>query len=310
VCGQPAPIRAGRLGRPGTATTGSARRPRPASGPATCRLVAMSAGAVELVVTDLDGTLSDVGERVHPRTVEAVGALRTAGVPLLVATGRRPRSAAWVLAPAGLSVPAVLLDGALGQDLRDGRTFHRAGFAPDAARRVLDGFTAVGLEPCLFVDRPGVELLVGPHPSTHPGHLARNRAWAATADLAQVVEAEPVLTFTVVGGQAPVLDQVARAVGAAGSSSVTPDLLYGGCTLQVRPPGVSKWSGVVAFCAREGLDPGRVLAVGDGANDVELLEGAKIACAVRGGHPAALARADHLVEPPEAGGWAAVLDLL
>jgi hydroxymethylpyrimidine pyrophosphatase-like HAD family hydrolase len=270
----------------------------------------MPASAVQLVVTDLDGTLSDDQERVHPRSVDAVRALRAAGVPLLVATGRRPRTAAWVLDPAGLSGPAVLLDGALGQDLGDGRTFHQAGFDPAAAHRVLDAFAGAGLEPCLFVDRPGCELLVGPHPSTHPWHLARNRAWTAVVDLARAVDVEPVLTFTVVGAPAPALEEVARAVGNDGSSSVTPDLVYGGSTLQVRPSGVSKWSGVLAFCADQGLDPGRVLAVGDGTNDVELLEGAKIACAVAGGHPAALALADHVIGPPAAGGWAAVLDLV
>ena len=46
-------------------------------------------GAVELVVTDLDGTLSDAAERIHPATVRAVRDLEAAGIPVLVATGRR-----------------------------------------------------------------------------------------------------------------------------------------------------------------------------------------------------------------------------
>jgi hydroxymethylpyrimidine pyrophosphatase-like HAD family hydrolase len=103
---------------------------------------------------------------------------------------------------------------------------------------------------------------------------------------------------------------VARAVGGSGSASVVRDLVYGGHTLQVRPPGVSKWSGVLAFCADQGLDPGRVLAVGDSANDLELLEAAKVACAVAGASPAVLARADHVLGPPGVGGWAGVLDLV
>ena len=66
----------------------------------------------------------------------------------------------------------------------------------------------------------------------------------------------------------------------------------------------------MAFCRERDLDPDRVLAVGDGANDVELLEAAKVACAVAGGHAAALALADHVIDPPAAGGWAALLDLV
>ena len=77
----------------------------------------------------------------------------------------------------------------------------------------------------------------------------------------------------------------------------------------MRPPRISKWSGVLAYCADQGIDPGRVLAVGDGANDLELLESAAVACAVDTATPAVLARADHVIGPPDRGGWAAVVEL-
>jgi hydroxymethylpyrimidine pyrophosphatase-like HAD family hydrolase len=267
-------------------------------------------GAVQLVVTDLDGTLSDAGERIHPASVRAVRELEAAGIPVLVATGRRLRMAWAVLEAGGLAGPAVVLDGALGLDLRDGRVFHQVAFPPAAAARVLEAFGATGLSPCVYVDRPGVDLVVDDHPSTNPGHLARARPWVAVDDLARVVAAEPVYTFAVVGRPAALLEPVLREVGAAGSASIVPDLIYGGFTLQVRPPDISKWSGVLAYCAEQGIDPARVLAVGDGANDLELLDGAAVACAVDTATPDVLARADHVIGPPSSGGWAAVLDLV
>jgi hydroxymethylpyrimidine pyrophosphatase-like HAD family hydrolase len=267
-------------------------------------------GAVQLVVTDLDGTLSDASERIHPAAVGAIRDLEAGGIPVLVATGRRLRMAWAVLEGGGLSGPAVVLDGALGLDLRDGRVFHQVAFPAPAAARVLEAFAATGLSPCVYVDRPGVDLVVGDHPSTNPGHLARAQPWVAVDDLARVVRAEPVYTFAVVGRPAAWLEPVLRALGRAGSASIVPDLIYGGSTLQVRPPAVSKWSGVLAFCADQGIDPGRVLAVGDGANDLELLDGAAVACAVATAPPAVLARADHVIGPPASGGWAAVLDLV
>jgi len=205
-----------------------------------------------------------------------------------------------------------MLDGSIGRDLRDGRAFHRVAFPPEAAATVLDAFAAGGFQPCLHVERPGVDIVVGDRPSTHPGHLARAAPWVARADPARTFRTDPVLSFTVVGGNPTQLGVVAAAVvaGDVGSASVTPDLMYGGSTLQVRPLGVSKWSGVLAFCADQGLDPGRVLAVGDGANDVELLGAASIACVVAGGAPDALTHADHIIDPPSMGGWAAVLDLV
>jgi hydroxymethylpyrimidine pyrophosphatase-like HAD family hydrolase len=267
-------------------------------------------GAVQLVVTDLDGTLSDAAERIHPDSVRAVRTLEAAGVPVLVATGRRLRMAWAVLEAGGLTGPAVVLDGALGLDLRDGRVFHQVAFPAGAARRVLQAFAAAGLSPCVYVDRPDIDLVVGDHPSTHPDHLARARPWVATEDLDRVVGTEPVYAFAVVGRPAPLLEPVPRLVGPAGSASIVGDLIYGGSTVQVRPPKVSKWSGVLAFCAEQGLDPGRILAVGDGANDLELLEGAAVACAVATASPAVLALADHVIGPPASGGWAAVLDLV
>ena len=98
--------------------------------------------------------------------------------------------------------------------------------------------------------------------------------------------------------------------GRAGSASLVGDLIYGGSTVQVRPPEISKWSGVLAYCAEQGIDPARVLAVGDGANDLELLDAAAVACAVATATPDVLARADHVIGPPSSGGWAAVLDLV
>jgi hydroxymethylpyrimidine pyrophosphatase-like HAD family hydrolase len=268
-------------------------------------------GAVQLVVTDLDGTLSDAAERIHPAAVRAVRDLEDGGIPVLVATGRRLRMACAVLEAGGLSSgPAVVLDGALGLDLRDGRVFHRVAFPTPAARRVLQAFAAAGLSPCVYVDRPGVDLVVGEHPATHPGHLARARPFVATDDLARVVETEPVYAFAVVGRPADLLAPVPPAVGPAGSASIVADLIYGGSTVQVRPPRISKWSGVLAYCAEQGIDPGRVLAVGDGANDLELLDAAAVACVVATAPPAVLARADHLIAPPASGGWVAVLDLV
>ncbi|HSK36905.1 MAG TPA: HAD family hydrolase [Actinomycetota bacterium] len=266
-------------------------------------------GAVQLVVTDLDGTLSDAAERIHPASVRAIRDLEAGGVPVLVATGRRLRMACAVLEAGGLTGPAVVLDGALGLDLRDGRVFHQVAFPAPAAAKVLEAFDAAGLSPCVYVDRDGVDLVVGDHPSTHPGHRARARPWVAVDDLARVVPAEAVYTFAVVGRPAPLLEPVLQLVGTAGSASIVDDLIYGGSTLQVRPPRISKWSGVLAFCAEQGIDPGRVLAVGDGANDLELLESAAVACVVATAAPAIQAQADHLIGPPDAGGWAAVLEL-
>ncbi|MPZ74345.1 MAG: HAD-IIB family hydrolase [Nitriliruptorales bacterium] len=265
---------------------------------------------IDLIVTDLDGTLWYANERIHERTLDALRNLERQGTPLLVATGRRPRSAAAGLARESLTPPAVFLDGAVGYDLGSGRRFHRASFPAGTAHTVLAAFERCGLSPCLYVDREDADVVVGPAPSTRPEHLAHIGPWLAYDDPWAVVEREEVLAIGVVGCDEQELRSVHAAVGDAAASAVVRDLMFGGATLIARPPGVSKWEGVEAFCCEQGLDPERVLALGDGENDVELLTAAAVACVVSDGCDAALALADHVIEPASAGGWGAVLDLV
>lgn len=267
-------------------------------------------GAISLVVTDLDGTLWDGDERIHERTLAAVAELQRRRTPLLVATGRRPRSAAEALAREGLTPPAVLLDGAVGHDLATKTVFHRAPFTAEDAAAVLSAFEAHDLSPCLYVDRPEADVVVGDAPSTRPEHLAHIGPWLARDDLWRTLATDDVLAIGLVGRPRSHLDQVHRAIGSHAEAAVTRDFFFGEATLIARPRGISKWQGVEAYCAAQGLDASRVLALGDGENDVELLSQASVACVVSDGCEQALALADHVIGPAASGGWCSVLDLV
>lgn len=269
----------------------------------------MTPQPVQLVVTDLDGTLWGPDERIHERSLAALAALSDHGLPLLVATGRRRRSAEATLARADLRPPMVVLDGAIGWDPEAGRRFHAAAFEPADAARTLAAFLRHGVEPCVYVDLPDVEVVVGQRPSTSRRHLEHIGRWLGRGDLERVVAEQRVYTFGIAGGDAAVLAGVLGDLTGIAAGSVARDLLHGGATLMVHARGVSKWDGVVAWCAERGLDPGRVLAVGDGDNDIELLTAAAVACVVRDGVPGALALADHVIAPPGEGGWHEILEL-
>ena len=83
---------------------------------------------------------------------------------------------------------------------------------------------------------------------------------------------------------------------------------FGGHGVTVGPNGLSKWNGVLAYCELAGIDPNRVLAIGDGANDRELLTNATVALVPEDAHEDALKAAHHVVPSPAVGGWAAILD--
>lgn len=265
---------------------------------------------ISLVVTDLDGTLWDAAEQTHPRTRAAWREIEDAGVPILVATGRRVGSATRSLVALELRPPAVCLNGALGLDLADASRFHQAAIRSADSLAVLEAFRAHGMQPCVYVDRDDVAVYVDPNPSTHPDHIASFGADVATADLEEVCRTEAVLGFSALGVPHDPAADVVAAIGSAGVPHFVADPYYGGYCLTVAGPGMSKWDGVLAFCAMRGIDPGTVLAIGDGPNDTELLEAAAVAVVPEGAHESALALAHHVVAPTTQGGWADIATLL
>lgn len=266
---------------------------------------------IELVVTDLDGTLWEQSGDVHPRTLDAVRRLESGGTPILVATGRRIASTRAPLAAVGLTPPAVVLNGALGLDLRTGERFHQNGFVAGDAVRVLEAFRRWEHDPCVYVDHDEPSVWVSETPATHPLHLASFGDDLGVGSLDDVLdEAASVLAFSLLG----IDERVAHGIGAelesVARSHVDRDRQYGGFTITVAPAQQSKWDGVAAFCALRGIDPRSVLAIGDGPNDVELLDAAAIAVVPADAHPEARAVADHVVGRAVDGGWAELVDLL
>lgn len=264
---------------------------------------------ITVVVTDLDGTLWWSREVAHPTTRPAWAELERKGIPVLVATGRRVSSARDGLSRLGLQPPAVVLNGALVVDFATDERIHRQHYPVGDATRILEAFRDQDLEPCVYVDDPDVEVFVGPRPSTHPEHLASFATTAASCDLDDVVASLPVLSIGLMGCDPAPLTRVATTLTGVAESHLGPDF-YGGHTLTVAPVGLSKWIGVLAYCTQRDLDPARVLAIGDGPNDRELLTHAAVGVAPDDAHPDALAVADRVVSSPRVGGWAEILEYL
>ena len=269
----------------------------------------MAAG--DLVVTDLDGTLWHVEQEVHPATVAALHQVLAEGPPLLVATGRRRGSTRRPLRAIGIQPPAVVLNGAMGLDLATDERFQTNALPIETAIAVLDAFLAVGLHPCLYVDEPDHEVVVSATPSTHENHVRDLGDDLRRGDLAQVVAGQPVFMFSIIGLPHGQLSAAAQKIGDVAEIHLDRSFdVAGMAAITVSPPGLSKWEGVQAWCRASGTTPTRVIALGDGPNDVELLANADLALVPEVAHPAALELADHVIPKAEDGGWAALLDHL
>jgi HAD superfamily hydrolase (TIGR01484 family) len=264
---------------------------------------------LELVVTDLDGTLWAYGSEgvPHARTLAAWVELERRGVPVLVATGRRVTTTREPLEALGLAPSAVVLNGALALDLATGHRFHRHNYDTDSAAGVLATFRAADLEPCVYVEHDDFDVYIGARPSTSEAHLRALGSRACTADLEEVVASVPVLSFGIFGKEEHVIARVVDDLTTNASPRVTQGD-FGGHGVTVSPIGLSKWDGVLAYCELSGIDAARVLAIGDGSNDRELLANAAIALVPEDAHEEALGAAHRVVPSPAVGGWAAILD--
>jgi hydroxymethylpyrimidine pyrophosphatase-like HAD family hydrolase len=266
---------------------------------------------VTLVVTDLDGTLWGDDLVVRPRVRAAVAELLADGVPILAATARRVRGAGELLARNGLHLPVVGLNGTLGE-LADGTRFHDAHFAPDEAAAALEAFARHGFAPCVYVVEPGIDVVLPPEPSTNPGHVGYLRPVArVAADLGAVVRSQPVYGFSVLGRPPEELEPVVASLQAAGVAyDFAPEPKWPGWSVNAMPDGISKWAGIVAFCAVAGIPADDVLAVGDGTNDLEMLAAAAWPLTIQGSRAAARLPAVPSIPPPEAEGWAEIPGLI
>ncbi len=265
----------------------------------------MSSPPIEMVVTDLDGTLW-MNHTVPDDTRAALAELERRDIPVVAATGRRLRSARLALIDAGLGhLPCVGLNGALAADR--GEVFHSAAFTADDARAVFDLFVAGGITPVGYLvperDGESIDAVAVEGVSTHPEHLA---VLAPTLSRAPI-DFSALVAFSVLGVSFASLEPIRTRIErqCAADCVLSPDRAYGEHNLAATARGVSKWSGVLAYCARHAIDPRRVLTIGDDDNDATMLAEATVGLALPHASPRALASADAVVDR-----WTQLLDYL
>lgn len=266
---------------------------------------------VSIVVTDLDGTFWHTDDHIDPEVIKAVNMLEERGIPFLVATGRRLNSTRRPLGAAGLTPPVIVLNGALGVDIPTMERFHVWPYSADDALAVLEAFRSAGLDPVMYVDDPEIEAFISTDPSTHPDHVRMLSPNLAVADLERVAAEQRVLGFSLIGVPHERAEAAQRSIGGLAESHLDRSIDFPGlATFTVAPANQSKWDGVQAFCSLRGIDPTGMVALGDGTNDIELLDKAAVALAPSDAHPTILDMADSIIPTAAEGGWAAVLDFV
>jgi hydroxymethylpyrimidine pyrophosphatase-like HAD family hydrolase len=264
-----------------------------------------------LVVTDLDSTFWPIDTMRAPQaTLDALVTLRAEGADFLAATGRRSTTARSGLADHGLYPPAVVLNGSYGLHLDSGERFHSAGFSPHQVAAMEPVLAPLGVSPLVYCGDGTVQGREAVSTTAkHRASLGDEFIGVHSGGLGEDAE---VLCVGAMGAEESVAAEAVALLRDAGvgEGSHYFDGHYGGWAFMMQAPGVNKATGVASYLDATGIQPEFIVAVGDGNNDLELLEMADLAVGVEGGHPDALARAHTVIAPAADAGWAKLPQLI
>jgi HAD superfamily hydrolase (TIGR01484 family) len=280
-----------------------------------------------LIAVDLDGTLLDGRGRVSAANRRAVERLREAGWVLVPATGRSWRESRRTLESIGHEGVAVTAGGSVLSDARSGATIDRFALESGLVRELAEALVSEGLVAHLLRDHHACDhdyCMVG------TGELDPATTWwldqhAVRVRRAASIEAsighghDHVIRVGAIDRAdrlAPVCDRMRARFGDRASvqawSAVTAEQATGSVThlLEIYAPDSDKWTMLVRVCASHGVGHDRVVAVGDGLNDLRMLREAALAIAMGNADPRLLEHADHVAPHHAEDGFAHAVDLL
>lgn len=268
---------------------------------------------VDALITDLDGTFWGADMSVHPATLEAVAQADAAGLPFVVATGRRAQGALKGLTPVGLDDrPAILMNGALARDAVRGPSFLVESIVEDDALEVVRIFEEADLEPIVYIDHAETDMVIGPNPSAGAEYLAHAPGVRTVGSIAEAVFDATTIGFGAFGYPLELLAPIGDAINGQGLATaiIGASLLEGDHGLMIQGHAVDKQTGIEAWCERVSIDVNRVAAVGDANNDIDMLNAAAIAIVPSSAGPEIQALADVIIPPNDEGGWELIPEIL
>jgi len=279
---------------------------------------------IRLVAIDIDGTIPDPERGSSPRVVAAVRRALRCGVIVTLATGRRYRAALPVAERLGIVAPLIIANGSAVIEIppdagaraaaldprRPVRPIFEKNVPERVALRALRAMERCGHEAYVYGNLGRGQLI---YHRLGRGRAARTLPWNPSEYLAmprleEACRPDP-MRLLAVGPEASkgdLLDRLARlpevrVVPWSGGDTVLIEVLDRTC---------SKAAALDALARHLHLRRGEVAAIGDNANDVEMLRYAAIGVVVEGASDEAVAAADYVAPPCEEDGVAVALDAL
>lgn len=260
---------------------------------------------MDLVATDLDGTIVHPDGTVSSRTVAALRACERAGVGVVIVTGRPPRWLARAATATGIRGHAVCANGAVVFDLAAGDVHEFWTISPEAVLTTVERLRAVLPDVSVALETTTGFLREPGYVSTWADATEPPRA--KLEDLLRREGAEHVIKILVRAGHRG--DRLWQAALEHVSDLVEPTHSNANDNLlELGPRGVSKAVTLARLAELQGVSAEGVIAFGDQPNDIPMLRWAGVGVAMADGHPEAIAAADEIAPPLSQDGVAQVLE--
>ncbi len=268
-----------------------------------------------LVALDLDGTLLDPYGKLTPAVRNAVGRVAQHGLRVVLCTGRRFRTALPHAQALGLDGAIVVNNGALVKDLATSETIQHAYLPGDAFDDVIAHVRSHG-PPLVYVDTylDGVDIFTEHVNRAHPfqrEYLDDQREVVTFVDDVASAGRDRVIMVSAMADAESLAELRRRARERFGARIHTHSLInknYQGQILEFLSPQAGKWAALERLAASWGIAPPEIAAVGDDANDAELLARAGLGIAMGNALPEVRAAARVVVRSNAEGGAVEALD--
>ncbi len=255
----------------------------------------------DAILLDLDGTLVDDDDGIHPRTLAALRAADASGVQVMIATGRSELATQPVLRALELDTPAAVFNGAALWCPKTSRFLEERVFSERTLGRVLDYGEQHGL--LTVVMCAGKKYALAPRNEVE--RLALHDMTGLEYSEARSLRRHRAIRVTLFSSTQPSSDVFAAEVGAAidQPSYVThfplkllahhreSNLLV----VDLHPPCCGKGEALRMLEERYGVPRERVVAVGDASNDVDMFVRAGLSVAMENSMPEARAAASRMI---------------
>jgi Cof subfamily protein (haloacid dehalogenase superfamily) len=258
----------------------------------------------KLLALDLDGTILDMQLNLDPRDVASLGRIVSAGVDVIVSTGRPfPGAVPWVLR-LGLDGPIVCYQGAEVRAL-DGSVLLDHGVPHNLAMEVVRYAGVRGLHVQAY--RNDQLIVERDRPEAHRYAEHAGMEIHVVGDLDEAMgptTPKLVIVSTPETLEALLPDARRRWAGRLNVATSTPDYL------EFTSVESDKASALRFLSERFGIPRAEIVAVGDGRNDASMIEWAGLGVAVEGSPPEVINSADRTIARPGHGGIQQLADAL